>query len=157
MGYIPLKLKRSLKFDNYHCHSYVRPKKVNTALRWLSLHNKHYSNVSTLINWEKNWKDVEPDLWEACTSVDVSDKSVAGVSSANSFPGDHENIVPLALSSSIECCDNEEVSLDKRCEVNPPVRPSLNKCPFPENNQTAFSADIENKYRCSWITYSLNV
>ena len=144
MDYVPLKLKRSLKFNHSHFHSYVRPKKVDNALRWLSVHNKHYTNVTTLKNWEKNWKDVEPDLWEACTSV-VSDKSVVGVSSTDSFLGAHEIIVPLALSSSTECCVNEEVSLDKRCEVNPPDRPTSLKCPFPEATPIAINDDITNK------------
>ena len=62
---VPLKLKRKLCYKGHYMHEYIRPKKVMEALTWLKGNNELYHNINICQDWEHQWQDDDPDLWEA--------------------------------------------------------------------------------------------
>ncbi|CAC5366370.1 unnamed protein product [Mytilus coruscus] len=52
-GFIPVKLKRQLKYKTYEIFEIIRPQRVMTALRWLRQNNVLYRNTEECLNWEE--------------------------------------------------------------------------------------------------------
>lgn len=62
---VPLKLKRKLSYKGHYMHEYIRPKKVMDALQWLQQNNPLYKDITICSDWERQWEDDDPELWEA--------------------------------------------------------------------------------------------
>ena len=52
--------------------SFVRPQRLNEALRYLMLHNPLYKDIQVLENWQSEWEVSEADLWAALTNDPVN-------------------------------------------------------------------------------------
>lgn len=66
---VPLKLKRKLSYKGHYMHEYIRPKRVMQALQWLQQNNPLYKDVTVCPDWERQWEDDDPELWEAIANV----------------------------------------------------------------------------------------
>ena len=62
---VPLKIKRRLGHEASYSSAYIRPEKVNIALRYLMLHNPMYKDCQSLEYWQSDWENTEPALWSA--------------------------------------------------------------------------------------------
>ncbi|QQP36412.1 ATP-dependent DNA helicase, partial [Caligus rogercresseyi] len=66
---VPLKHKRKLSYKGHYMYEYIRPKKVMKALQWLQQNNPLYKDVIICPDWERQWEDDDPELWESIATV----------------------------------------------------------------------------------------
>jgi len=71
IGLIPLKLKRKLEYKGHVYFQYIRPKLVKNALKWLKINNTLYSTIKTNDNWENDYEQMEPNVWNSLSHKNV--------------------------------------------------------------------------------------
>ena len=76
-GFIPLKLKRKLKYSGHHTFQYIRPNIVRNAFKWLKENNPLYHNANEREAWEDACKQEDEEVWKELTHTDISE-SVQG-------------------------------------------------------------------------------
>ncbi|CAJ1087262.1 hypothetical protein Bbelb_361660 [Xyrichtys novacula] len=97
---VHLKLKRKLSDTGHYMHEYIQPKKVIEALQWLQQNNPLYKDITIFLDWERQWEDDDPDLWEAIANacheeMEVSHEDEADTVADNSLSVSSAPLSPL--------------------------------------------------------------
>ena len=64
---ISVALKRRLTDNSAYIKQHISPAKINVALLWLKENNPLYSHIQFDVNWEKNMRESDPELWSMLT------------------------------------------------------------------------------------------
>ena len=71
---IALKLKRKLEYKGHYMYQFIRPEKIFDSLHWLKNNNPLYFDVEINQNWETEWNNNEPEMWEALLRSPLEDE-----------------------------------------------------------------------------------
>ena len=99
---VPLKIKRRLGYDKSYISSYVRPHKVNDAIRYLLVHNPLYRNCQYEEHWQVQWQNNEPELWSAMTQCENNQADETPIPSMCDFPEQKHSSMRFCSESHIE-------------------------------------------------------
>ncbi|XP_078619175.1 uncharacterized protein LOC144886422 [Branchiostoma floridae x Branchiostoma japonicum] len=74
---VPLKLKRKLIYKGHHMYEFIRPSRVTEAIKWLKQNNPLYKDVDICPDWQTQWANDDPELWEALVNPSQSHEETA--------------------------------------------------------------------------------
>ncbi|XP_078618327.1 uncharacterized protein LOC144885957 [Branchiostoma floridae x Branchiostoma japonicum] len=74
---VPLKLKRKLIYKGHHMYEFIRPSRVTEAIKWLKQNNPLYKDVDICPDWQTQWANDDPELWEALVNPSQSHEKTA--------------------------------------------------------------------------------
>ena len=74
---LPMKLKRRLSYKGHYMYDSVHPERMMIALDWLKANNILYGDININDVWTEEWENADPELWNAISGIEVSDKPVS--------------------------------------------------------------------------------
>ena len=89
---LTVKLKRKLQYRGHVIKQVIRPWKILSALYYLKMNNKHYTDVAINEQWQEDASTENPNLWESLTNYHGSDNDESVMPDAVVCQKDNDNI-----------------------------------------------------------------